>query len=88
MKFYFLVSFIIVCRYGLSKNRAELNKSFCPCILSQVYRVDTRNPKIAHAILHSAHVGHWENLLNDKKKKKDSTTSLRILLLLRNELLS
>lgn len=63
-----LVSFIIVCRYGLSKNRAELNKSFCPCILSQVYRVDTGNPKIAHAILHSAHVERWENWLKKKKK--------------------
>lgn len=55
-KIYFLVSFIIVCRYGLSKNRAELNKSFWLCILSQLYRVDTRNTEIACAILHSSHV--------------------------------
>lgn len=46
MKSYFLFSFITVRRYGLSKNHAEWNKSLCPCILSQVCRVDTRNRKL------------------------------------------
>lgn len=46
MKSYFLVSFITVRRYGLSKNHAEQNKSLCPCILSQVCRVDTRYIKL------------------------------------------
>lgn len=43
--FYTAFSFITLHRHWFNKDGVELNKSFCICILSEVYSVDIHNTK-------------------------------------------